>query len=81
MTFVEFFDKSPIENIISAFAVRPEKIVFIGESKMMKKPIPVYQKFFQEKGLSVQLEMCPVNKNDLWDIVKKLSAIVEREAI
>ena len=39
MTFIEFFDKSPIENIISAFTIRPEKIVFVGEAKAMKKSI------------------------------------------
>ncbi len=79
MTFIEFFDKSPIENIISAFSIRPEKIVFVGESKLMKNRIPVYQRFLSAKGVSVPLEMCPVNKNNLWDIVKKLSDIVEAE--
>ncbi|MBR6743990.1 MAG: DUF1887 family protein [Clostridia bacterium] len=79
MTFIEFFDKSPIENIISAFAIRPDKIVYVGESKMMKKSVPFYEKFLKSKGISIPMEICPVNKNNLWDVVNKLSAVVEAE--
>ena len=79
MTFIEFFDKSPIENIISAFTIRPDKIVFVGESKPMKKSVPVYRKFLNDRGVNVPLEMCPVNKNNLWDIVNKISDIVAKE--
>ena len=79
MTVIEFFDKSPIENIISAFTICPEKIVFVGDSKIIKKSLPVYQKFLSEKGLQIQLECLSVNKNNLWDIVKKLSSVAETE--
>ena len=79
MTVIEFFDKSPIENIISAFTICPQKIVFVGDMKTIKKNLPVYQRFLSEKGLAIQLECLSVNKNNLWDIVKKLSAIVEKE--
>lgn len=79
MTFIEFFDKSPIENIISAFTVRPEKVIFVGEAAMMKKSVPIYQKFLNDRGMNVKLETCTVNKNSLGDIVKKLSDVVAAE--
>ena len=79
MTVIEFFDKSPIENIISAFTIRPDKIVFVGESKVMKKSVSVYENFLKQEGINVKIEKCPVNKNNLWDIVQKLSDVVARE--
>ena len=79
MTVIEFFDKSPIENIISAFTICPQKIIFVGETKMIKKNLPVYQRFLSEKGLKIKLEYLSVNKNNLWDIVSKLSSVVEKE--
>ena len=51
MTVIEFFDKSPIENIISAFTICSDKIVFIGDTKIVRKSIPVYEKFLAEKKL------------------------------
>lgn len=79
MTFIEFFDKSPIENILSAFTMRPDKIVFVGESKVMNRSIPAYEKFLKQKSVDIKLEMCPVNKNNLWDIVSKLSDVLADE--
>ena len=64
MTVIEFFDKSPIENIISAFTICPQKIVFVGDMKTIKKNLPVYQRFLSEKGLAIQLECLSVNKNN-----------------
>ncbi len=79
MTVIEFFDKSPIENVISAFTICPQKIIFIGDTKMIKRNLPIYQKFLSEKRLRIKLEYLSVNKNNLWDIVKKLSSVVEAE--
>ena len=79
MTVIEFFDKSPIENIVSSFTVCPDKIIFIGDAKAVKRSLPLYEKFLNAKGLQIKMDKRSVNKSNLWDIVQKLSAIVEAE--
>lgn len=79
MTVIEFFDKSPIENIISAFTICPEKIIFIGDTKIIGKSLPLYKSFLAEKSLNIEMVAISVNKNNVRDIVNKLSSIVEAE--
>lgn len=37
MTVVEFFDGVSINNMVSCLTIKSEKIIFIGEKKLMKK--------------------------------------------
>ena len=79
MTLIEFFDKSPIENVISVLALRPERVVFVGERSVMEQKRPFYENFFKRKGIDIRLELCSVNKNDLSDIINRLSDILANE--
>lgn len=79
MTVVEFFDGVSIENMASCLAIRPEKIIFIGEKKPMKKQEEIYRRFIFSYGLDAELDYRPINKNSVEQIVSVLIEIVENE--
>lgn len=79
MTVVEFFDKVSIDNMISCFTIKPQKIVFIGDNKPMHKQEETYKRFVEKQGLSVEFDYKSINRNNLESIVKVLENIVETE--
>lgn len=79
MTAVEFYDRTPIENVISSLTTVPDKIIFIGDGKVMKKFDSVYRTFLEARGLNIELAYRNIKKNDLNNIVEVLSDIVETE--
>ena len=78
MTAVEFFDRAPIDNVISSLTTLPDKIIFIGDENSMNKSKEVYQKFIKRRNLAVKLEFRPI-KNNVEDIIRVLSDVAERE--
>ena len=79
LTAIEFFDRTPVDNIISSLTTVPEKIIFLGDSKEMRKFESVHRSFLKKRNINIQLESCPIRRNNLNDIVGKLSEIVETE--
>lgn len=78
MTIVEFFDKSPLENIAGALLCNPESVIFIGDKKKkIEKGIEVYQKILNARGCQTHLTYRAVNKNSLEYIVPVLDEIVK----
>lgn len=79
MTAVEFFDRTPIENIISSLTTIPDKIIFIGEKKLTEQFDSVYKSFLNKRNLKIEIAYQNINKNDINAIVTALSEIVEAE--
>lgn len=79
MTLVEFFDDVPIDNMVSCLAIKPEKIIFVGENKIMKKREPAYLRLMEKYSMQVVLEYKAINKNSIEQIVESLTEIVESE--
>jgi len=79
MTIVEFFDGVSIDNMASCLAIKPDKIIFIGENKPMKEQEEVYGRFAKSYGLNVVIDYKPINKNSVDQIVSVLTKIVESE--
>lgn len=78
MVIVEFFSSSPIENMVSALANRPERVVFVGDRNKMVKYDPTFRRFLEAVGSGhTQLEYRGIRVHELSEIVKVLSAIVE----
>ncbi len=78
MTYIEFFDKTSTENICSCLINIPERVVLIGDnSKVLKKYSERYEKLFKDRGHNVDFIYRTVNRNNLIDIVEKLSRLVE----
>lgn len=77
MVIVEFFSQTPIENMISALANSPERVVFLGEYKKMKRYDPVFRRFLDSVGNTVtQLEYRNIRIRDLTGIVEALEELV-----
>ena len=79
MTVVEFFDGVSINNMVSCLAIKPEKIIFIGQKKMMKKQEEAYRRFVNRHGIKVDFEFRPANLTNLTKLVDLLTEIVESE--
>ncbi|MBQ8762727.1 MAG: DUF1887 family protein [Clostridia bacterium] len=63
----------------SCLAIKPDKIIFIGEKKPMKKQESVYLRFANAHGVDVEFGFKPINKNSVEQIVSALTEIVETE--
>ncbi len=79
MTIVEFYDKSPIENIASSLLCAPDRVIFVGDNrKKMEKFITLCREVTERRNLSV--EFAPpktVNRSNLQSIVDTLTEIAE----
>ncbi len=80
MTIVEFFNRIPLENIISAVTTDPDKIIFIGDGKQMERTELVYWHLLDQLQLdNTDLDFIPVKTGDLDEIIQVLTEIVETE--
>lgn len=78
MTYVEFVDKTQVENICACLVRVPERVVLVGgDKKALPKLAKRYQSVLSERGHEVEFACCPVSRNKLENIVQKLSEIVE----
>ncbi len=80
MTIIESFEKNPIDNIIGALESRADKIIFLGSSAQMERPISVYKKLLRAKDIDAQVIIKEIRKNDLDHILEVLTEIVEQES-
>lgn len=79
MTVVEFFDGVSIDNMASCLAIKPDKIIFIGENKPMKKQEDAYYRLVKSQDINVKFDYKPINKNSVEQIVSVLTEIVAEE--
>ena len=78
MTIIEFFDNTSIENIVSALLCNPDKVILVGDNgKRMKKYIDIYNEVLSNRNINVELRYKTVNKNNLSNIIRILTEIVE----
>lgn len=78
MVIVEFFSQTPIENMVSTLANSPERVIFLGEYKKMKRYDPVFRRFLESVGNTrTQLEYRNIRIRDLSGIVEALEQIVQ----
>jgi hypothetical protein len=77
MVIVEFFDRTPIENMISSLANSPEKVIFVGNKKIMIKQDETFRRFLRSINKEeIKLEYRHVQVHALHEIVKVLEEIV-----
>lgn len=79
MTTVEFFDRSPIMNIVSSLTTAPEKIIFLGDPALMDRYDPICRSFLSQRGLSTRLEYRSIRDLELDGIVQVLTDIARSE--
>ena len=77
MTYIEFFDKTYIENICVSLLKTPDRIILVGgDTRMLSRHITVYDEIFKARGHNVLFEKRAVNRYNLAGIVEVLEAIV-----
>jgi len=80
LTAVEFYDRTPIENVISSLTTKPEKIIFIVSGNLAKKFEKRYERFAKSHKIEdIKGEFRKVFINNLDNIVEVLSDIAEKE--
>ncbi|MBQ7922902.1 MAG: hypothetical protein IJ325_10080 [Clostridia bacterium] len=78
MTLIEFFDKTPLSNILGSLALRPRRVVFIGtDRRKLSDALPAIQKILRARGLKTSLSLRVMDSYDLSGILDILKDIIE----
>ncbi len=76
MVVIEFFSETPIDNMISTLTSHPDKVILVGQSKIIRKNGKAYEKFLASVGNdTTQIDYCSVIPHDLGNIVTALEKI------
>ncbi len=77
MTLIELFDKTPVENIITTLAFKPDSVIYVGsDQRKIYREIELYKAILRGRGIKSDLRVMGVNKNNLDGIVRKLYDII-----
>lgn len=77
MTLVEIFDKTPVENIITTLAFKPDRVVFVGSDQWkIYREVELYKEVLAGRGIKTEMSVCGVAKNNLDGIVRSLYEII-----
>lgn len=79
MTVVEFFINSPLENMISCLSMRPDKVIFVGDGRKMRRFVNVYENVARRLGINSVFEIKVAPKNNITALTEALYEIVETE--
>ena len=78
MTYIEFFERDAAENICACITHTPERVILIGDKKrLMESHAERYKSILADQGKSVEFICRSVTRNNLKDIIKALSEIIE----
>jgi len=80
MTLIEFFDKTPVDNIIAALALRPRRIVFLGgDRRKISALMPHIRKILTARQIKTSLTMRIIDTNSLSNILESLEDVLARD--
>ena len=78
MTYIEFFDRTAIENVCICLTDIPERVIIIGnDMKELNRHIANYKRVFADRGYDIEFIPRTVSKSNLTHAVRLLSDIVE----
>lgn len=78
MTYIEFFDKTIIENICASLISPPDRVILIGDRiKLLESHAERYGRILKKRGYNVEFICKSVNRNNMKNIISVFSAIVE----
>lgn len=75
-TIIELFDEENIENIVSCFAMLPEKIIFIGY-KIPEKKRRAIEGFIKGRGIDVKLDFVTLKNRELMPTIDTINKIID----
>lgn len=77
MTFVEFYDKSHIENICASLCFETDTVVLIGgDKKEMQPKAERYSAFMKKRGRDVRFVCRSVNRYNLDSVIDSLVSVI-----
>ena len=77
MTYIEFFDKTAIENLCACLSMLPDEVILVGDNeKVMKRHIANYEKVFGNRGQEVHFSCRTVSRWETEKVVQVLDEIV-----
>ncbi len=80
MTVVEFFDKSPIQNIASALLLRPERVVFVCDDEdEARAATALYRRVLSCRKIDTRLDIRRVNRQNLEAVIDVLCEIAKED--
>lgn len=79
MAVIEFFDGTSIHNMASCLTMKPDKVIFLGERKLMMAEEKAYTRFVKQQNIDVKFEFRSIQRNSLDQIISVLEEIVEEE--
>lgn len=78
MTYIEFFDKTLIENICASLTNPPERVILVGDKKkLLESQAQRYTRILHTRGHEVEFLYKTANKNSIQNVLEVLSEIVE----
>lgn len=78
MTLIEFFDKTPLSNILASLALKPRRVVFIGtDRRKISDALPAMQKILRARGMKTSMSFRIMDTYDLSGILDILKDIIE----
>lgn len=77
MTLIEFFDKTPIENLIASLALQPDRTIFVGaDSRRVIRALPLYRRILENHDIHTDIWSKTVARNDIEGIIAALENIM-----
>ena len=79
MTYVEFYDRTSIENICTCLTKAPDRVVLIGSSiKQINMRIKNYSALFDGRGIKIEFIPKTISRYNLKNAVALLTEIIEK---
>lgn len=79
MTVIEFFDRWPVENMLSCLTLVPQKVIFVGPHPKTEEDLSKYRLFLEDKKLNIETDYKRIDVTDLQNIEDVLTDIVLKE--
>ncbi len=77
MVLIEMFDRTPVDNIITTLALKPDRTVFLStDIKKACRALPGYRRICDGRGIKTDFSVKGVSKNDLEDVTDALCDII-----
>ena len=79
LTLIQCFDPIPLKNIIGCLRLKPEKLIFLGDEKVMQASLPRYKAFLKSKGIKTEIRLYDVDTSSTNDILKTMRSLTKSE--
>lgn len=79
MTVLEFFDKNPLENLVTTLTLRPDRVIFFGKADLMKQQREACIDLLKKKKINTEVIWQRVDCENLPLLIETLERTVAKE--